>query len=71
MTTIDDRLVASSTGTSMNGNPLGLILNQLILITIILKQIAGITDDDSTLLDTPQPNFLAGSVNQTVFPPNL
>lgn len=55
MATSDDRLTQGTIGTSANGSPLGLILNQLIIISIILKEIAGITDDDFTLLGQAAP----------------
>ena len=59
MATSDDRLVNSSTGSSGHGNePLGLILNQLIIMTMLLKQIAGSTDEDFALLDCPAPNYI-------------
>lgn len=53
MTTNDDRLAGSTLGQSANGTPLGLILNQLIIITLVLKQAYGITDDDFTLMQAP------------------
>lgn len=55
MPTSDDRFVNSSVGTSPTGSPLGLILNQLIIITLILKEAYGILDDDFTLLTVTPP----------------
>ncbi len=60
MTTSDDRFVNSSINSSPEGTPLGLILNQLIIITLVLKQGLGIPDDDFAMLQTPAPNFVAG-----------
>jgi hypothetical protein len=67
MSTDDDILYHGRTNHSELGTPLGLIYQQLKIITLILKEIANITDDDFTLLGKgtptlnppipPNPNF--------------
>ena len=57
MATNDDRLTSSTLGQSENGSPLGLILNQLIIITLILKHMAVITDDDFTFMQAQDNNI--------------
>ena len=57
MATSDDILAASTVGSSVGGTPLGLVYMQLKIITLILKQGFGITDDDFTLLQVPAPTL--------------
>lgn len=61
MATSDDRLVDSSVYKSMNANPIGLVVNQLIVMTMFMKQAFGFTDEDFTLLDTPTPSWISGT----------
>lgn len=65
MATSDDRLTTSSINNSALGSPLGLILNQLIIMTYHLQSISGLTDSDVSLMQVPSPNWATGVTQLT------
>lgn len=68
MTTNDDRFATSTLGNSANGNPLGLILNQLIIITLVLKQAFDINDDDFSYMQAPDNSPATMPTNNVINP---
>lgn len=51
----DNILEGGTVGQSVGGTPMGLIYQQLKIITVILKQVYGINDSDSEFLAQAQP----------------
>lgn len=60
MATLDDILATGSVASTPMGNPIGLVHQQLKIMTLILKQSFGISDEDFTFLQAPTPNFASG-----------
>lgn len=60
MATSDDIFVNATVANSTMGQPTGLIYQQLKIITLILREVYGFRDEDSSLLTgtSPTPTFV-------------
>lgn len=56
--TTDDIFVGATPASSPMGQPLGLIYQQLKIITLILREVYGFRDEDASLLGAPTPTFI-------------